>query len=162
MVHSRPLISKSFSPCANLMVTVPRATITIGVNVTFIIIIIIISCDFISLVLTDVFFFTGLCDSKPPQVSRTLQSIPGDFDNNVVMISFSFSSNLFFIQSFFQILQWSVPRAATKIGITFILHNFLVLEQVPVICPVFRLPSLSPSSLLAQQSPRDDKLFSSC
>ena len=35
MVSTRPLISKSFSPCTNLLVTVPRIPITIGITVTF-------------------------------------------------------------------------------------------------------------------------------
>ena len=34
-VSTRPLISKSFSPCINPSVTVPRAPITIGIIVTF-------------------------------------------------------------------------------------------------------------------------------
>ena len=35
MVSARPLISKSFSPCTKLLVTVPNATITIPITVTF-------------------------------------------------------------------------------------------------------------------------------
>ena len=35
MVSTRPLISKSSSPCTNLLLTVPRAPIMICVNVTF-------------------------------------------------------------------------------------------------------------------------------
>ena len=35
MVSTRPLISKSSSPCINPLVTVPRAPITIGITVTF-------------------------------------------------------------------------------------------------------------------------------
>ena len=35
MVSTRPLISKSFSPFNNLLVTVPRAPNTIGINITF-------------------------------------------------------------------------------------------------------------------------------
>ena len=35
MVSARPLISKSSSPGINSLVTVPRAPITIGINVTF-------------------------------------------------------------------------------------------------------------------------------
>ena len=35
MVSTRPLISKSFSPCINPLVTVSRAPITIGITVTF-------------------------------------------------------------------------------------------------------------------------------
>ena len=35
MVSTRPVISKSFSPCVNPSVTVPRAPITIGIIVTF-------------------------------------------------------------------------------------------------------------------------------
>ena len=35
MVSTRPLISKSSSPCTNPFVTVPRALITIGIIVTF-------------------------------------------------------------------------------------------------------------------------------
>ena len=35
MVSTRPLISKSSSPCTNLLVTVPRAPITIGITITF-------------------------------------------------------------------------------------------------------------------------------
>ena len=35
MISTRPLIFKSSSPCTNPLVTVPRATITIGINVTF-------------------------------------------------------------------------------------------------------------------------------
>ena len=35
MVSTRALISKSPSPCTNLLVTVPRVPITIGINVTF-------------------------------------------------------------------------------------------------------------------------------
>ena len=35
MVSTRPLVSKSPSPCINPLVTVPRAPITIGVIVTF-------------------------------------------------------------------------------------------------------------------------------
>ena len=35
MVTTRPLISKSFSPLINSSVTVPKASITIGINVTF-------------------------------------------------------------------------------------------------------------------------------
>ena len=34
MVSTRPLISKSSSPCTNPLVTVPRASITIGITVT--------------------------------------------------------------------------------------------------------------------------------
>ena len=36
MVSTRPLISKSSSPCTNPLVTVLRATITIGITITFI------------------------------------------------------------------------------------------------------------------------------
>ena len=36
MVSTRPVISKSFSPCTNPLVTVPRAQITIGIIFTFI------------------------------------------------------------------------------------------------------------------------------
>ena len=36
MVSTSPVISKSSSPCTNLLVTVPRAQITIGIIVTFI------------------------------------------------------------------------------------------------------------------------------
>ena len=39
MVSTRPLISKSSSPCTDPLVTVPRAPITIGITVTFIVII---------------------------------------------------------------------------------------------------------------------------
>ena len=35
MVSTYPLIFKSFSPCINPLVTVPRAQITIGITVTF-------------------------------------------------------------------------------------------------------------------------------
>ena len=35
IVSTRPLISKSFSPFIKLSVTVPRAPITIGINITF-------------------------------------------------------------------------------------------------------------------------------
>ena len=35
-VFTSPVISKSFSPCTNPLVTVPRAPITIGITVTFI------------------------------------------------------------------------------------------------------------------------------
>ena len=35
MVSTRPLISKSSSPCTNPLVTVPSAPITIGITVTF-------------------------------------------------------------------------------------------------------------------------------
>ena len=35
MVSTRPLISKSSSPCTNPLVTIPRAPITIGIIVTF-------------------------------------------------------------------------------------------------------------------------------
>ena len=35
MVSTRPLISKYPSPCINPLVTVPRASITIGITVTF-------------------------------------------------------------------------------------------------------------------------------
>ena len=35
IVSTRPLISKSFSPCTNSLVTVPRAQITISISVTF-------------------------------------------------------------------------------------------------------------------------------
>ena len=35
MVFTRPLISNSFSPFINLLVTVPSASITIGITVTF-------------------------------------------------------------------------------------------------------------------------------
>ena len=35
MVFTRPLISKSSSPCTNLLVTVPKTSITIGIIVTF-------------------------------------------------------------------------------------------------------------------------------
>ena len=35
MVSTRPLFSKSSSPCANPLVTVPRAQIIIGITVTF-------------------------------------------------------------------------------------------------------------------------------
>ena len=35
MVYSRPVISDSSSPCANLLVTVPRAPITVRIIVTF-------------------------------------------------------------------------------------------------------------------------------
>ena len=35
IVSTCPLISKSSSPCANLLVTVPRAPITIGMTITF-------------------------------------------------------------------------------------------------------------------------------
>ena len=34
-VPTRPVISKLFSPCTNPIVTVPRATIAIGIIVTF-------------------------------------------------------------------------------------------------------------------------------
>ena len=37
MVSSRPLISKSSSPCTKPLVTVPNAPITIGITVTFMI-----------------------------------------------------------------------------------------------------------------------------
>ena len=35
MFFTRPVISNSSSPCTNLLVTVPRAPITIGINITF-------------------------------------------------------------------------------------------------------------------------------
>ena len=35
MVSTRPVISKSSSPCTNPLVTVPRAPITIGIIITF-------------------------------------------------------------------------------------------------------------------------------
>ena len=123
MVSTSPLISKSSSPCDKPLVTVPRATITICITVTFIFhgffrplarcrhlsffcfpsLIYIINIIFLHFAsfshccwLVD--FYRSLSDNKSSQISRNLLSILADL--NVADLSSDFQDLQFFFQFF--------------------------------------------------------------
>ena len=128
MVSTRVLISNSSNPFTNSLVTVPSALITIGITVTFNVLINLWNMKvavFIIILHLAIFlhqrklmiFHWNLSDSKSPQVFRTLLYILANLKNTVVcMVSIlpliSHSANLFSNPWGF------VTRAPTVIGIT--------------------------------------------
>ena len=93
MIPTRPLISKSSSPCRSLLVTVPRALITIGFTVTFM-----FHSFFNSLARSRYYYYYYFTPGEFShqrllmffhefsRVSRTLLSILVDLNNAVVLI----------------------------------------------------------------------------
>ena len=84
MASTRPPTSKSSSPFHNPLVSVPKAPITIGIIVTFIIFFL-ASFSHQHLLM---FFLWNLSDRESPQISRTLLSILAVFNNVVVWMVF--------------------------------------------------------------------------
>ena len=82
IVSTHPLISKSFIPCTNPLVTLLSTPITIGISIT--VVIIIYSLRVFLHQFSLMAFHWSLSDSKYPQVSRTLLSILAAFNYAVV------------------------------------------------------------------------------
>ena len=114
-----PVISKSSSTCSNLLVTVPKTPITIGVIVTF------MFHMFFNSQARSKYFHWSLNKSKYPQVSRTLLSILTVFNNAVVWIV-SARPSTFKSSSLFNNASLTVPRAPITIAIIviFMFHSF--------------------------------------
>ena len=119
IVSTRPPISKSSSPFNNLLVTVPKAPITIGTTIIIIIIIIIILLRSFSHQFLRAVFYWSLSGSKSAQISRTLLSILTDL-NNAIFCMVSIHPPIFNSFSPFYNPLGTVPSAPTRIGITII------------------------------------------
>ena len=124
MVFTRLLISKSSSLFNNPLVTVPRAPITIDINVTFM---------FDNFYLFQSFshqrelmvFHRSFSDSKSWHISRTLLSILAALNYAVVLMVSTHTLISKPSNPFINLLV-TVPSVLTTIGITvtFIFHNF--------------------------------------
>ena len=133
MVFTRPVISKSSSPCTNPLVTIPWAPITISIIITFMFHSFFISLIIFFYLLLESFshqyelmvFHWSLSDSKSPQVSRTLLSILAVLNNAVVWMV-STHPHTSKSSSLFNSPLVTVLNAPITIGIivTFMFHSF--------------------------------------
>ena len=108
-------------------------------------------------------FHRSLNDSKSPQASRTLLSIPADLNNAVICMVFTgpliFKSSSPFINPLM-----TVPSApiTIRITVTFIFHSFSVLLQGLCTYLSFRFHSVLPCYQPERQSPLFDRFSFSC